>query len=551
MPRLRFTSVAGAHHQDIETRNGESLMQAAVRCGVPGIVGECGGELNCGTCHAYLMGVGADRVPAPSVEESELIAVLDEPREQSRMLCQIPSDAAGDGMVLVVPEWLDSEPKEDTSPVDGSAERAPAVGDDEIKDGLVAYDVVIVGAGHGGVQLATALAKNSPPHRLALISSEGVLPYDRPSLSKSYLLGESDLEDIQLRSPAYWASSGVDLLLNDPVVEVRPEDHVVQTASGRQYKYGSMVWATGGRARPLPDNVVQAPVMTLRGLADADQLRDKLEGARHATLVGGGYIGLEAAAVLRSKNVDVTLVEAENRLLARVTGAVVSNFFESRHRQAGVDLRLGRTVTSLSPVPATANRTEVRLDDGSTIVTDLVIAGIGMVPNVEVLERAGAEVGNGVIVDEYCRTTLPDVYAIGDCAVHPNPFAQGAMIRLECVQNAVDQAKVVEKALLGLVSVYDSVPWFWSNQHDIRLKTAGLSRDSEHSVVRGEPSSGAFSVTYFRDGRVVAIDAINAPGDYATIRKALQDGLSVDPAVLSDLERPVKEAVSSRTRALT
>ncbi|GAA1022299.1 hypothetical protein Aple_075390 [Acrocarpospora pleiomorpha] len=537
MPCVNFRSVTGRQVRVVEAQGGESVMRAAVRSGVPGIVGECGGELNCGTCHAYVDDAWVDRVPPKRVEESELLEVLDDSMPGSRLTCQIPITDDVDGLTLTVPSW--EEPASAPAPDSASGHVL-----DQCR-----FDVVIVGAGHGGTQLATALAQRSPELRVALVSSEDSIPYDRPSLSKAYLLGEASLEEIRLRPAAYWDAAGVELVLGDAVVEVDATQRLVRTASGRALGYNSLVWAAGGRARPLPDEVAQAPYLTLRGLADAEQLQQMLASAKHVTLIGGGYIGLEAAAVLRSRTIDVTLIEAQERLLARVTGSAVSDFFAAEHRRAGVDVRLGRTVMRVSR-SANHEQTDVLLDDGSSLTTDLVVAGIGMVPNVEALERAGAEVGNGVVVDEYCKTSLPNVYAIGDCAAHHNRFARGR-IRLECVQNAVDQAKVVEGVILGERKPFEAVPWFWSNQFEIRLKSAGIVGDADSTVVRRYPETGAFSVAYFRGEDLVAVDAINAPGDYAKLRQAIRDGSRVDQVVLADTSTDIAAAIRVHIPATT
>lgn len=538
MPRVRFTSATGRQTQLVEGRAGESAMQAAVREGVPGIVGECKGELNCGTCHAHVDEAWTGRLPAARAEETELIEVLDAPRETSRLMCQVPMDETVDGLSVAVPDWDDSEPP--PAPADGSQVTTADPSAESSADAR--YDVVIVGAGHGGAQLAAELSRRAPAMLVALVSAEEALPYDRPSLSKSYLLGETDLDGIQLRAADYWTSSGLEMVQGDEVTELDPQRQRIRTASGRSIQYGSLVWAAGGRARRLPDSLVSASYLTLRDLEDARLLKRVIESAHHITIIGGGYIGLEAAAVLRSRGIDVTVVEAQDRLLARVTGDVVSAHLLSAHRRAGVEFRLG---CSLIRAEATGDgaRSRVVLDDGTSLETDQIIVGIGMLPNIEVLERAGAEVNNGVVVDELCRTSLEHVYAIGDCAAHENRYAGGRRVRLECVQNAVDQAKVVEGVLLGEPAPYQAVPWFWSNQFDIRLKSAGLVADADRTIVRGEPDSGTFSVLYFQGERVVAIDAINAPGDYARVRQVLRDGLMLDTDLAADATKDLAKAV--------
>lgn len=250
-------------------------------------------------------------------------------------------------------------------------------------------------------------------------------------------------------------------------------------------------------------------------------------------VIGGGYIGLEAAACLSKLGKRVILLEALDRVLARVAGTAISDFFAAEHRAHGVDLRLGVSVVGIL---GTAGRVSgVRLEDGTVLAADMVIVGIGIVPAVAPLLAAGASGGNGVVVDAQCRTFLPDVFAIGDCAAHANRFADGATVRLESVQNASDQATVVAKVISGGDASYDAVPWFWSNQYDLKLQTVGLSTGHDAVILRGDPESRSFSAIYLRNGRVVALDCVNAVKDYVQGRKLVSAGAIVDPAVLADV----------------
>jgi 3-phenylpropionate/trans-cinnamate dioxygenase ferredoxin reductase subunit len=400
------------------------------------------------------------------------------------------------------------------------------------------FDVLIVGAGHGGAQVAIMLRTQKFEGTIAIIGDEPELPYERPPLSKEYLAGEKDFERIQLRPAKYWDEREVKMLLGKRVVSVDPIDHAVTTEGGERIGYGKLVWATGGSPRmlPIPGGDLRG-VQGVRTRADADAMKAAFETAGQIVVIGGGYIGLEAAAVLTKAGKKVVLLEALDRVLARVAGEALSRFYEKEHREHGVDLRLGVCVDAIEGDP---HVTGVRLSSGELIPAHLVIVGIGIVPAVEPLIAAGAEGGNGVLVDRLCKTSLPDIYAIGDCAAHVNDFAEGATIRLESVQNANDQANVVAKGIVGDEAHYHAIPWFWSNQYDLKLQTAGLSTGHDQAVLRGDPATRSFSVVYLKAGKVIAIDCVNATRDYVQGRMIVTAGLVANPEQLTDAERPLK-----------
>jgi 3-phenylpropionate/trans-cinnamate dioxygenase ferredoxin reductase subunit len=270
---------------------------------------------------------------------------------------------------------------------------------------------------------------------------------------------------------------------------------------------------------------------------------EELDGITRAVVIGGGYIGLEAAAVLAKFGKQVILLEALDRVLARVAGEELSRFYEAEHRAHGVDVRLGAKVDCLE---GTDDRvTGVRLHDGTVLPCEMVIVGIGIIPAVEPLLAVGAEGGNGVAVDAQCRTSLPDIFAIGDCSLHGNGFADGAMIRVESVQNANDQANVVAKTIMGVDVAYDAVPWFWSNQYDLRLQTVGLSMGYDQVIQRGDPASRSFSLIYLKDSKVIALDCVNATKDYVQGRALVVSGAVLDPAKLADASVPLKEIAAA------
>ncbi len=401
------------------------------------------------------------------------------------------------------------------------------------------FDIVIVGAGHGGAQAAIALRQAKFEGTIAMIGDEPELPYERPPLSKEYFSGEKAFERILIRPAAFWAERNVEMLLNRRVVAVDPAAHSLSTADGATIGYGQLIWATGGSPRRIGcagNDLIG--VHTVRTRADADRMLAELDGVEQAVVIGGGYIGLEAAAVLAKFGKKVVLLEALDRVLARVAGEPLSRFYEAEHRAHGVDVRLGAAVECIEGEGRVSG---VRMKDGAVIPAQMVIVGIGIVPAVEPLIEAGAQGGNGVAVDHQCRTSLPDVFAIGDCALHANRFADDMPIRLESVQNANDQATLVAKTIMGQELAYDAVPWFWSNQYDLKLQTVGLSTGHDAAILRGDPANRSFSVVYLKEGRVIALDCVNATKDFVQGRKLVVERLSPDPAALADASVPLKE----------
>ncbi|MGN7932680.1 NAD(P)/FAD-dependent oxidoreductase [Sphingopyxis sp. 22461] len=408
------------------------------------------------------------------------------------------------------------------------------------------FDVVIVGAGHGGAQVAVMLRTQKFEGSIAIVGEEPELPYERPPLSKEYFAGEKEFERIQLRPAKYWDEREVTMLLGERVVSVDPVGHIVTTDDGKAIGYGKLVWATGGRPRMLSIPGGDLPgVQGVRTRADADAMKAASESARQIVVIGGGYIGLEAAAVLTKAGKKVVLLEALDRVLARVAGVELSRFYEKEHRDHGVDLRLG---VCIDAIEGESRATGVQLSNGEVIPADLVIVGIGIVPAVEPLLAAGAEGGNGVLVDRFCKTSLPNIYAIGDCAAHENAFAEGATIRLESVQNANDQANVVAKGILGYESPYHAIPWFWSNQYDLKLQTAGLSTGHDQAVLRGDPAARSFSIVYLKAGRVIAIDCVNATKDYVQGRMIVTAGLVAPFEKIADTEISLKTLLPHETQ---
>jgi 3-phenylpropionate/trans-cinnamate dioxygenase ferredoxin reductase subunit len=405
------------------------------------------------------------------------------------------------------------------------------------------FDVLIVGAGHGGAQAAIALRQHGFAGRIAIVGDEPELPYERPPLSKDYLAGEKTFERLLIRPPAFWAERAVEMILGRRVVAIDPAAHRVGLSDGAELSYGelsygALIWAAGGIPRKLACSGGDlAGVHSVRSREDVDRMLAELPDVRRVVVIGGGYIGLEAAAVLTKLGREVILLEALDRILARVAGPPISHFYEAEHRAHGVDLRTGVQVDSI--LGDGGRVSGVRLHDGETIAAEMAIVGIGIIAAVQPLIAAGAEGGNGVHVDDHCRTNLPDVYAIGDCAAHENRFAGGIRVRLESVQNANDQATVAALAIAGAPKPYDSIPWFWSNQYDLKLQTVGLSAGHDDLVVRGDPAARSFSVVYLRRERVIALDCVNAVKDYVQGRKLVGEGAMPDLALLADASIPL------------
>ncbi len=401
------------------------------------------------------------------------------------------------------------------------------------------YDVLIVGAGQGGAYAAITLRQQGFEGTIGMVGRESEPPYERPPLSKEYMLGDKTWDRLLIRPADFWEGKAIDLLLGTEVTSVDPAAQTVTTADGRTIGYGELIWATGGDPRRLSCAGADLPgVHGVRNRADADAILAELGEVSRVVVIGGGYIGLEAAAVLRKLGKEVTLLEVLPRVLARVAGPQLSEFYEAEHRAHGVDLRTGVGVDSIE---GETRVTGVKLADGSVIDCQMVIVGIGIVPAVGPLLAAGAAGGNGVDVDEYCRTSLPHVWAIGDCAAHANRFAEGAIMRLESVQNANDQASCVAKAILGDPQPYGATPWFWSNQYGLKLQTVGLSAGHDTTVLRGDPGARSFSVIYLKGGKLIAIDAVNAVKDYVQARKLVEEGAAIEAVDLADTTRPLKE----------
>ncbi|WP_070156960.1 NAD(P)/FAD-dependent oxidoreductase [Sphingobium phenoxybenzoativorans] len=400
-------------------------------------------------------------------------------------------------------------------------------------------DVVIVGAGHGGAQCAISLRQYGFEGSILLVGREPEQPYERPPLSKSYLAREKEFERLLIRPPTFWEERRITLRLGTEIMDIDPKSKILTTDRGHAIRYGKLVWSAGGDpARLSCSGHDLTGVHVVRTRADCDALMAAIDtGAQNVVIVGGGYIGLEAAAVLSKLGLQVTLFEAAPRVLARVAGEELSVFFQNEHRKYGVQLHTGEVVESLEAKDG--HVTAVRLRGGKRFPADAVIVGIGIVPAVHALASAGAAVDKGVIVDSYCRTSLDGIYAIGDCAVHAELYSNGRTARIESVQNANDMAQCVAKSLCGDPQPYRSTPWFWSNQYDLRLQTVGLNTGFDTTILRGSIEDRSFSIMYLRDGIVIAMDCVNAVKDYVQGRKLVESGARPDLLKLADRATPL------------
>jgi 3-phenylpropionate/trans-cinnamate dioxygenase ferredoxin reductase subunit len=366
---------------------------------------------------------------------------------------------------------------------------------------------------------------------ITLLSDEPYPPYQRPPLSKKYLAGELTRDRLLLRPAAFYTEKGVALEQNARVEEVDAAARRVRLRDGRTLAYERLLLATGSRVRTLDLPGATLPgVHYLRTIADVDGITASLAPGARVVLIGAGYIGLEVAAVTRQRGHEVTVLEAFDRVMARAVSVEVSSFYEAVHRAAGVVIHCGAAVKALH---GTARVSAVETADGRSFPCDLVIVGIGIVPNVELAAAAGLECNNGIVVDEFARTADPHIVAAGDCTNHPLPML-GRRVRLESVPNAIHQAKIAAATLLGTPVAYSEVPWFWSDQYDLKLQIVGLSAGHDEVVVRGDPATRSFAAFYLAGGQLLAVDAINSPKEFIAAKKLVASRARIAPDVLRD-----------------
>ncbi|HEX5431683.1 MAG TPA: FAD-dependent oxidoreductase [Bryobacteraceae bacterium] len=410
----------------------------------------------------------------------------------------------------------------------------------------MAFGIVIAGGGQAGFQTAASLRAEGYEGPITLLGDEPHFPYQRPPLSKAFILGKQNQSHVILRPESYYRDRKIDFLPGEKAVSLETPERRLHLGSGASIRYDSLVLATGARNRKLPVPGADLDgVCYLRTLDEAIEIKQRLEQAERVAVIGGGFIGLEIAASARTLGKEVTAVEALPRLMARVVAPVVSEFFRAAHAGRGVDILLSAQVEKIQ---ADGKIRQIVLKDGRTVPADLVVVGVGIEPNTELAAAAGFNAPNGISVNEFLHTEDRNIYAIGDCAEYPNPFA-GSRVRLESVQNAVDQAVCVARAITGKRAPYNAAPWFWSDQFDLRLQMAGLPLGHGEIAIRGNPESGKFSVFYFRDGRLCAVDSINRPADHLAARKLITGAAVITPEQASDESVNLKSLAAGKHRS--
>tara|TARA_R110000787_G_scaffold57455_16_gene131276 strand:- start:78 stop:1313 length:1236 start_codon:yes stop_codon:yes gene_type:complete len=390
--------------------------------------------------------------------------------------------------------------------------------------------IVIVGGGQAGGETAAELRRKGFEGSITLIADEAYVPYKRPPLSKAYLAGTAKLESLYVMAQAALEKANIDLISGVRAERIDRAAKTVKLADGREVGYDKLMLATGGRPRELSCPGADLPgIFTLRGIADVDAIREKFSEGKRLVIVGGGYIGLEVAAVAKKAGLEVTVLESMPRVLQRVTAPEMSAFYERVHREAGVEVRTGVLLTGFAQ---NGDALEVQVAGGS-LPADLVIVGIGLIANTELASDAGLEVDNGIVVDEFARTADPDIYSAGDCTNHPSDFL-GRRVRLESVQNAMEQGRVAADNMLGATTPYANVPWFWSDQYDLKLQMVGMSQGYDQVVLRGDPAGRSFGAFYLKQGQIIAADMVSRMKEFMVAKKFVAAKLSLDPAALSD-----------------
>ncbi len=400
--------------------------------------------------------------------------------------------------------------------------------------------ILIIGGGQAGAQAIDTLRREGYSGRLVLIGDEPELPYQRPPLSKKYLAGEMAADRLLFRHRSFYDEHRVELKLGRRAVRIDVRARQVELADGELLGYDRLLLCLGAESRRLScPGAELAGVHYLRGLKDVTPIQAGIKPRGRIVIIGGGYIGLETAATCRKMDCDVTVLEMADRIMNRVVAPLVSEYFAAEHRHHGVNIQCDMRVTRLEG-PERVER--VVCADGSSHAADLVIVGVGAVAVTELARAAGLACDNGVVVDEYCRTSDAAIYAAGDCTNHPSPRF-GRRVRLESVDNAFEQAKTAALNLLERPAVHDRVPWFWSDQFDNKLLIVGLTQDYDRQVLRGDPASRSFSVCYLKGRELLAVEAINHSKDYMAARKLIAERALLDPAKLADNDRALKEAV--------
>ena len=397
--------------------------------------------------------------------------------------------------------------------------------------------VVIAGAGHAAGQLVASLKQQKFAGQIVLVGDEPHLPYQRPPLSKKFLSGDLALERLFIKPASLYDDSQIELRLETLITEVDRDNKALKTDSG-DITYDKLILALGSRVRRLDiEGADLDGVHYLRNISDADGIRAELKNRKHAVIIGAGYIGLEVAAVIRQAGLDVTVVEMADRVMSRVVSPETSDFYQIEHTNQGVKLRLSTGVTAFR---GNGRVNTVETADGDLIPADFVVVGVGIIPNTELAADAGLAIDNGIVVDDRCQTGDPDIYAVGDCTSHPNSIYD-RQLRLESVHNALEQAKTAVNNICGKKTQYSQVPWFWSDQYDLKLQIAGLSTGYDDVVIRGNPADRSFACLYLKDSKLIATDAVNAPREFVHSKALIAAQKIVDRDRLADTKIQLKE----------
>ena len=398
---------------------------------------------------------------------------------------------------------------------------------------------IIAGASHAAAMLAPSLRQQGWQGRIVIVGAESSIPYHRPPLSKDYLAGAKTLEEILIRPAKVYEKSEVEFILNTSVESIHRDNRTVRLSNHETMSYDKLALTVGSKVRKvnLPGTDLDG-VFYLRDLKDVERIATFINSGANAVIVGGGYIGLETAAVLNKKGMKVTVLEMMERVLQRVTAPVMSALFTRVHQEEGVAIRCG---TGVAGFKGNGKVTGVTCSDGSEFPADLVIIGVGILPNTELAEAAGLKVDNGIVVNAQAQTSDPDIFAAGDCTFHHNPIYD-RWVRLESVQNATDQARVAATAACGKEVSYNAVPWFWSDQYDLMLQIAGLFQGYDEIVTRGDPTEGrSCAAFYLKQDKVIAVDAINKPQEFMFSKRLIPLQKTVDKRKLADADTPIKE----------
>ena len=409
--------------------------------------------------------------------------------------------------------------------------------------------VLIVGAGQAGMQVAVTLRELAFTGQITVVGDESYQPYQRPPLSKAYLAGESDFESLSFRSPEFYENNNIEIVTDQSISQVSIKENSGEATShtGRVFDFDRLVLAPGSTPRKLnlPGHELDG-ILYLRSIEDADQLKKLWGKAQNVVVIGGGFIGLEVAAQATKNGKQATVLEAGERLIARAVSPFTSESIKNAHERRGTSIRLSVVIDSF--VGTDGKVTAVKLSTGEIIAADIVMVGIGVVARAELAQQIGLEISNGaILVNEFAETSNALVLAGGDAIMLPHPMGEDSLVRLESVQNAVDQAKVVASTIVGERVPYKAVPWFWSDQADLKLQIAGLSAGYDHTVVRGNPAEDKFSVLYYRSGKILAIDAVNDAPEYMAVRRALTSGANILASAASDSATPLKSLIVEAT----